>query len=332
MCRWSFAPAYAVLFAAWASAAEPNPPLAPRSVRGLVTKAPASGIQVDGKLTEWGSAFCTPVHYNHAQIDDRAAQFYYAWDDAALYIGLRALDRHRANVAPLEIIADGDAVELYLDMRRGDALRGRDWSKGAIHLFFTAFEGDRLSPRWVIRKRYRHERRHQARGRRDRRVDSARRRGLRDRIPNPVVQLPRVLAQAGCPDGDRCGTLFGTGSAPRRQDVRLRLSTLGPAARLAGPRRTGQCGGARLSRSGRSRDFSALGRDALGPGGTSERPRHPGYPSRLHPRGWRRRSPYPRTRRHRRPHLQSQGRTLPDRPASSFALEPLPRGRSMRSH
>lgn len=152
MPRRPLALACALLFAATVPApADDKVPLAP-GVRGLVTRAPGGGIQVDGKLAEWGRAFCTPVHYNHPQIDDRAAQFSYAWDDAALYIGLRALDRHRANVAPLEIIADGDAVELYLDTRPGPALRGKDWTPGAVHLFFTPFEGERVAPRWVVRR------------------------------------------------------------------------------------------------------------------------------------------------------------------------------------
>jgi hypothetical protein len=150
MRRWPIALA-GTLLAVGVAADGPKLPLAP-GVRGLITKAPASGIKIDGKLDEWGAMFCTPVHYNHAQTAERAAHFYYAWDDAGLCIGLRALDRHRANVAPLEIIADGDAVELYLDTRQGPALRGKDWSTGAIHLFFTPFEGTRLAPRWVIRR------------------------------------------------------------------------------------------------------------------------------------------------------------------------------------
>jgi hypothetical protein len=148
MSRWPIALACLALPCATAAADDKVPALAP-GVRGLVTRA--APIKVDGKLDEWGAAFCTPVHYNHGRLEDRAAQFYYAWDDQALYIGLRALDRHRANVVPLPSIADGDAVELYLDARPAPALRGKDWTKGAIHLFFTPFEGARLAPRWVIR-------------------------------------------------------------------------------------------------------------------------------------------------------------------------------------
>src|SRR5258708_39933987 len=116
-----------VLVVAEARGDEPPVPLA-KGVRGLITRA-AGGVIVDGKLDEWSNAFCTPVHYNHGNLANRAAQFFYLWDDEALYIGLRALDMHRANVSPLEVISDGDAVELYLDTRQGPALRGKDWSK-----------------------------------------------------------------------------------------------------------------------------------------------------------------------------------------------------------
>jgi hypothetical protein len=143
--------ACALLFALPALAAEPPVKLAP-GVRGLVTRASSGGIKVDGKLSEWAGAFCTPVHYNHARLDDRAAQFYYAWDDTAFYVGLRALDRHRADLVPPANLQDGDAVEFYLDTRPGPALRGKDWSEGAIHFFFSAFEGERIGPRWVMRR------------------------------------------------------------------------------------------------------------------------------------------------------------------------------------
>jgi len=130
-------------------AADAPPPLA-RGVRGLATKAPGA-VAVDGKLTEWAGAFVTPVHYSHVNLEDRAAQFLYMWDDRALYIGLRALDRHRANLGEKGSLWNGDAVEFYLDTRPGGALRGKDWSDGAIHLFYTPFEGRALKPRWEMR-------------------------------------------------------------------------------------------------------------------------------------------------------------------------------------
>jgi hypothetical protein len=111
-------------------------------------------MKIDGNLEEWSGAFCTPVHYNHARVADRAAQFFYMWDDDAFYLGLRALDQHRANVGDTARgdLWNGDAVEFYFDTRQGNALRGKDWTAGAIHLFFTPFEGKELKPRWVIRK------------------------------------------------------------------------------------------------------------------------------------------------------------------------------------
>ena len=151
MRRRPLALACALLIAGSATADDKAPALAP-GVRGLITRAPGGGIKVDGKLDEWGNAFCTPVHYNHAKLDDRAAQFYYAWDDSAFYVGLRALDRHRADIVPLASLQDGDAVEFYLDLRPAPALRGKDWAKGAIHFFFTPFEGERIGARWVMRR------------------------------------------------------------------------------------------------------------------------------------------------------------------------------------
>lgn len=124
-------------------------PLAP-GVRGLVTRA-VGQMTIDGKLDEWSEAFCTPVGYSHPDLENRAAQFFYLWDDEAFYIGLRALDRKQANPAPLAATYDGDAVEFYLDTRPGDALQGKDWTPGAIHFFFSPFQGAEVKPRWVMR-------------------------------------------------------------------------------------------------------------------------------------------------------------------------------------
>ena len=134
---------------ATARGADEPVPLA-KGVRGLVTRT-ARPIAVDGKLEEWGLAFCTPVHYAHGDVENRAAQFYYAWDDTALYIGLRCLDRKRANVGTGNAVWNGDAVEFYLDTRPGAALRGKDWTPGAVHLFYTPFAGADLKPHWVMR-------------------------------------------------------------------------------------------------------------------------------------------------------------------------------------
>jgi hypothetical protein len=65
-------------------------------VRGLATRAPAD-MKIDGDLSEFEGAFCTPVNYffqaeKQPLIKDRAAQFFYMWDDTAFYAGLRTLD------------------------------------------------------------------------------------------------------------------------------------------------------------------------------------------------------------------------------------------------
>ena len=133
-----------------AVADEPEIPLA-RGVRGLVTRV-AGEIVIDGRLDEWDDAFCTPVHYGHGRVSERAAQFFYLWDDRALYIGLRCLDTRRADPGQGGAVFDGDAVEFYLDTRSGDALRGKDWTPGAVHLFYSPFEGAELAPRWVMRQ------------------------------------------------------------------------------------------------------------------------------------------------------------------------------------
>jgi hypothetical protein len=131
------------------SRAQEPAPLA-KGVRGLVTHA-VGKVVIDGKLTEWSEAFCTPVSYNHKDPENRAAQFFYLWDEDAFYIGLRALDQKQANPAPLPSTFNGDAVEFYLDTRSGDALRAQAWTTGAIHFFFSAFQGTELNPRWVMR-------------------------------------------------------------------------------------------------------------------------------------------------------------------------------------
>ena len=59
-------------------------------VRGVATSAPAD-MKIDGDLSEFREAFCTPVNYFHPQVKERAAQFFYMWDDKAFYAGLRTL-------------------------------------------------------------------------------------------------------------------------------------------------------------------------------------------------------------------------------------------------
>jgi hypothetical protein len=124
-------------------------PLA-KGVRGLMTQAKAP-IAIDGDLNEWDLAYCTPVHYEHGDPANRAGQFFYAWDDKALYVGLRVLDVHQGNVGTPGSLWNGDAVEFYLDTRSGSDLRAKDWTPGAVHLFFTPFEGTEVKPRWEVR-------------------------------------------------------------------------------------------------------------------------------------------------------------------------------------
>jgi hypothetical protein len=101
-------------------------------VRGLATRAPA-GMKIDGDLSEFRGAFCTPVNYFAPanQLKDRPAQFFYMWDDTAFYAGLRTLDTKTFNGSDDEHLWGGDAVEWYFDTRRGANFRGQDWGKGA---------------------------------------------------------------------------------------------------------------------------------------------------------------------------------------------------------
>lgn len=142
-------PIAAVLSLSGVRGEEPAP--LKNGVRGLVTLS-GGPVTIDGKLDEWSKAFCTPVHYNHANLANRAAQFFTMWDDEALYVGLRALDMKRANPGTGGAVFNGDAVEFYLDTRAGTALRSKDWTPGAIHLFYSPFEGTELKPRWVMRQ------------------------------------------------------------------------------------------------------------------------------------------------------------------------------------
>jgi hypothetical protein len=148
--HWAVGVAALVLLGTSAEGADQPTPLA-KGVRGLITRAP-SRILVDGNVDEWSDAFCTPLHYNHGNLANRAAQMFYQWDDDALYIGLRCLDQKRANPGTDGAVFNGDAVEFYLDTRSGAALRGKDWTEGAIHLYYSPFEGAERKPRWMMRK------------------------------------------------------------------------------------------------------------------------------------------------------------------------------------
>ncbi len=123
-------------------------------VRGLATRAPA-GIKIDGDLAEFRGSFCTPVCYHETNLDadvhNRGAQFFYMWDDEAFYAGLRTLDERQANHAPDDRLWEGDGVEWYFDTRRGPSFRSRDWGPGAVHMYWTAYKGTELAPRWCLR-------------------------------------------------------------------------------------------------------------------------------------------------------------------------------------
>jgi hypothetical protein len=135
-----------VLFVCQAPAA----PAADRPVVGLIPRA-MKPITLDGKLDEWDGAFVTPVHVGHPDFADRGAQFLFLWDDDALYVGLRALDRKPAHVRPDATLWDGDAVEFYLDARTGADLGGKDFAPGTLHMFWTPFTGTEVKPRLRVR-------------------------------------------------------------------------------------------------------------------------------------------------------------------------------------
>lgn len=133
------------LIASLAQAEELKP-----GVRGLITRAPGK-VTIDGNLEEFAGAFCTPVSYFHPNVKNRAAQFYYLWDDEAFYCGLRTLDANKANFAPDDRLWEGDGVEWYFDTRRGDDFRARTWGPGAVHMYWVGYKEKSLHPRWCLR-------------------------------------------------------------------------------------------------------------------------------------------------------------------------------------
>ncbi len=118
--------------------------------RGVIPKA-REPIKVDGKLDEWRGAFITPVHIGHPDFANRGALFYFLWDIDSLYVGLKCLDRKPAHVAPDNQIYNGDAVEFYLDTRRGKQLGAKQWTPGTLHMFWTPFTKQKIQPRMQIR-------------------------------------------------------------------------------------------------------------------------------------------------------------------------------------
>src|ERR1700737_1158142 len=117
---------------------------------GLIPKA-HKPITMDGKLDEWDGAFVTPVHVGHPDFPNRGGEFLYLWDDDNLYIGLRCLDQKPAHVGGDNQLWNGDAVEFYLDTRRGDNLGASPFGPGTLHMFYTAFTKTEIKPRFAVR-------------------------------------------------------------------------------------------------------------------------------------------------------------------------------------
>lgn len=150
------APINALLFAVLASRAIAQDSSA-GSVRAMVPRA-ATPPTIDGRLDEkaYSSALCTPLEYFNPNPLNRAAQFYYLWDDQAFYVGLRTLDEHA--FSPESPLWEGDAVEWYFDARRGADFLSATWPKqpgaGAVHCFFTPMRLAEVSPRFTLRPGY----------------------------------------------------------------------------------------------------------------------------------------------------------------------------------
>jgi hypothetical protein len=135
-----------------ATAANYSVPL--QAVIPKVTKA----ITIDGRICEdeYRDALCTPVEYFNPDPANRAGQFFYLWDESALYVALRTLDQKP--YAAETKFWEGDAVEFYLDTRRDNDFLGAEWphepNSGAVHCFFTAMEREKVHPRFLLRPGY----------------------------------------------------------------------------------------------------------------------------------------------------------------------------------
>jgi hypothetical protein len=121
-----------------------------KPIVGVIPRAQRP-IVMDGKLDEWEGAFVTPLNATHPDFFNRATNIYYLWDDTALYVGVRALDKNPTHISGDNALYDGDAVEFYLDARMGDDLGKPDWAPGTLHAFFTAITGHDIKPRFHVR-------------------------------------------------------------------------------------------------------------------------------------------------------------------------------------
>lgn len=121
------------------------------SVRAVIPRASVAP-KIDGKLEEYGHAFCTPIEYFHADAKNRAAQLYYLWDDSAFYLAVRTLDEHP--FSPNELFWTGDAVEWYFDTRPDSAEKRLTWGQGAVHCFLSPVTLDAIKPQFNLRPGY----------------------------------------------------------------------------------------------------------------------------------------------------------------------------------
>ncbi len=122
-----------------------------KPVVGLIPKA-QKPIKMNGKLDDFDGAFVTPVHVGHPDFLNRGGEFYFLWDDNNLYVGMRCLDQKPAHTGNDKQIWNGDAVEFYLDTRRGEKLGAKEFTPGALHMFYTAFTGTEVKPRMQVRE------------------------------------------------------------------------------------------------------------------------------------------------------------------------------------
>jgi Carbohydrate family 9 binding domain-like len=130
----------------WADTA----PALEKPIVGLIPKT-SKPIKLDGKLDEWDGAFVTPVHVGHPDFANRGGEFLFLWDEHNLYVGLRCLDQKPAHFGTDNQIWNGDAVEFYLDTRRGDKLGVKEFGPGTLHSFYTPFTKTEIKPRIQVR-------------------------------------------------------------------------------------------------------------------------------------------------------------------------------------
>jgi hypothetical protein len=121
------------------------------SIRAIIPRA-SIAPKIDGKLEEYDNAFCTPVEYFHTDAKNRAAQFYYVWDDMAFYLAVRTLDEHP--FSPRELFWTGDAVEWYFDTRPDTVEKRLKWGQGAVHCFLSPVNLDAIKPQFSLRPGY----------------------------------------------------------------------------------------------------------------------------------------------------------------------------------